>query len=97
MSEPGDVADLLPQFEEVVDQEKAEGDAVRMLKGEFDLQDFIDQIAGARVARVARGSGRGERDVARLLERFALMREVMTKIGRLTGLAAERPGSKGPA
>jgi hypothetical protein len=29
---------------EVVDEEKAEEDAIRMLKGEFTLDDFLEQI-----------------------------------------------------
>ena len=36
---------LIQQFEEVVDEEKAEQDAVRMLKGKFDMNDFLEQIA----------------------------------------------------
>jgi signal recognition particle subunit SRP54 len=31
-------------FEKVVDAEKAEEDAMRMLKGKFDMQDFLEQI-----------------------------------------------------
>ena len=30
--------------EEVVDEEKAEQDAIRMLKGKFDMNDFLEQI-----------------------------------------------------
>src|SRR4051794_6681818 len=40
----GDVVGLITQFEEVVDEEKAEQDAVRMLKGKFDMNDFLEQI-----------------------------------------------------
>lgn len=40
----GDIVGLVKDFEEVVDTEKAEEDAVRMLKGKFDMQDFLDQI-----------------------------------------------------
>ena len=40
----GDVVGLIQQFEEVVDEEKAEQDAVRMLKGKFDMKDFLEQI-----------------------------------------------------
>ena len=35
---------LIQQFEDVVDEEKAEQDAVRMLKGKFDMNDFLEQI-----------------------------------------------------
>ncbi|HUH04343.1 MAG TPA: signal recognition particle protein [Kofleriaceae bacterium] len=40
----GDIVGLVKDFEDVVDAEKAEEDAVRMLKGKFDMQDFLDQI-----------------------------------------------------
>jgi signal recognition particle subunit SRP54 len=40
----GDIVGLVKDFEDVVDAEKAEEDAVRMLKGKFDMQDFVDQI-----------------------------------------------------
>jgi signal recognition particle subunit SRP54 len=35
---------LIQAFEDVVDEEKAERDAVRMLKGSFDLNDFSEQV-----------------------------------------------------
>ena len=41
----GDIVGLVKDFEGVVDQEKAEEDAVRMLKGKFDMQDFLEQIS----------------------------------------------------
>src|SRR5258708_7501958 len=40
----GDVVGLIQQFEDVVDEEKAEQDAMRMLKGKFDMNDFFEQI-----------------------------------------------------
>jgi len=40
----GDIVGLVKDFEQVVDAEKAEEDAVRMLKGKFDMQDFVEQI-----------------------------------------------------
>jgi len=40
----GDVVSLVKDFEEVVDTEKAEKDAERMLKGKFDMGDFLEQI-----------------------------------------------------
>ncbi len=40
----GDVVGLIQQFEDVVDEEKAEQDAMRMLKGKFDMNDFLEQI-----------------------------------------------------
>jgi signal recognition particle subunit SRP54 len=167
----GDVVGLIQQFEEVVDEEKAEQDAVRMLKGKFDMNDFFEQIGvlkkmgslsemvekipgvadampeGAKVddrelvrigsmissmtederrhperfvvtsweeivdggkrkkkrsafydqgrlKRVARGSGHKENEVADLLNRFAMMRQLMMQIGMSSGLLGKIPGFK---
>jgi len=172
----GDVIGLVSQFEDVVDEEKAEQDAMRMLKGKFDMNDFLEQIAviqkmtgggggglqemiekipgvadampeGAKVdereltkigsiissmtdderrhperfvvtnweeivdggkrkkkrsafydlgrlKRVARGAGRKENDVADLLNRFAMMRQLMMQIGASSGLLGKIPGFK---
>src|SRR5256885_1061174 len=167
----GDVVGLIQQFEEVVDEEKAEQDAVRMLKGKFDMNDFLEQIGvlkkmgslsemvekipgvadampdgvkiddrelvkiGAmissmtdderrhpdrfvvtsweevvdggkrkkkrsafydtgRLKRVARGSGHKEQEVADLLNRFAMMRQLMMQIGQSSGLLSKLPGFK---
>jgi len=40
----GDVVGLVKDFQEVVDEKKAEEDAMRMLAGDFDLSDFLSQI-----------------------------------------------------
>jgi signal recognition particle subunit SRP54 len=40
----GDVVGLMKDFEEVVDQKKAEEDAKRLLKGSFTFDDFLEQI-----------------------------------------------------
>jgi signal recognition particle subunit SRP54 len=40
----GDVVGLMKDFEEVVDQEKAAEDAMKMLQGDFSLEDFLAQI-----------------------------------------------------
>lgn len=40
----GDVVGLMKDFEEVVDQKKAEEDAMRMLSGQFTLDDFLQQV-----------------------------------------------------
>jgi signal recognition particle subunit SRP54 len=40
----GDVVGLMQNFEEVIDQKKAEEDAARLLQGEFTLDDFLEQI-----------------------------------------------------
>src|SRR5690606_16689697 len=40
----GDVVGLMKDFEGVIDQNKAEQDAKRMLEGRFTLHDFLEQI-----------------------------------------------------
>ena len=40
----GDVVGLMQNFEEVVDQKKAERDAERMLTGDFTLEDFLEHV-----------------------------------------------------
>ena len=44
----GDIVGLMQDFEKVVDQEKAEEDAAKILQGNFTLQDFVDQIRTVR-------------------------------------------------
>ena len=40
----GDVVGLVQEFERHVDQDKAEEDAERMFRGQFDMSDFVEQI-----------------------------------------------------
>ena len=40
----GDVVGLVKEFERHVDQDKAEEDAERMFRGQFDMTDFVEQI-----------------------------------------------------
>jgi signal recognition particle subunit SRP54 len=40
----GDIVGLMKDFEGVVDEEKAERDAKRMLQGQFTLDDFLEQL-----------------------------------------------------
>jgi signal recognition particle subunit SRP54 len=166
----GDIVGLMKDFEEVVDAEKAEEDAVRMLKGKFDMQDFLEQIRviqkmgslkdlfekmpffpgglpegvnlddkelvkieamissmtvaerkhpelfvvtswetitsqqgmqrrrkaadydAGRIKRVSKGSGRQENEVKELLNKFAMMRQMMTSMGQQSGLLGKIPG-----
>ena len=39
----GDIVGLIQDFEDVVDQKKAEEDALRMMSGQFSLDDFLNQ------------------------------------------------------
>ncbi len=40
----GDVLGLVGEYERHIDQEKAEDDADRMFRGQFDMADFVEQI-----------------------------------------------------
>ncbi len=147
----GDIVGLMQDFEGVVDEEKAERDAKRLLQGRFTLDDFLEQISmlqnmgplqdmfeklpffadsvpegfqvddkelvrikamvssmtklerkkpelfakqPSRIRRVAGGSGRTEREVAELLQRFAFMQQMMGSIGQQAGLLSRMPGMK---
>jgi signal recognition particle subunit SRP54 len=147
----GDVVGLMKDFEGVVDEEKAEEDAKRMLQGQFTLDDFLEQIGTiqklgplqsvfeklpffadsvpegfqfddrelvkakaivssmtkserrfveifqkepARIKRVSKGSGRTDREVADLIQRFMFMRQMMGSIGNQAGLLSKIPGMK---
>jgi len=147
----GDVVGLMKDFEGVVDQEKAEADAARMLQGQFTFDDFLEQITmlrnmgplqdmleklpffsdsmpegfkvdereldriraivssmtkderkrpqlfrdqPTRIKRVAQGSGRTDKDVAELLQRFSFMQSMMGQIGKQAGFLQRMPGMK---
>ncbi|WP_242392106.1 signal recognition particle protein [Anaeromyxobacter oryzisoli] len=53
-----------------------------------------DSITDARVKRVAKGSGRTEKEVRDLLKQYNAMRGVMKQIGSAPGLLARLPGVK---
>ncbi len=40
----GDIVGLMKDFEKVVDEEKAEADARKMLRGRFNFNDFLEQL-----------------------------------------------------
>src|SRR5271169_639790 len=44
----GDIVGLMKDFESVVDEEKAEADAAKLLTGTFNLKDFVEQIRTVR-------------------------------------------------
>ena len=140
----GDVRSLVGRLENVITEEEAadrEKDAERMLRGDFDLNDFLEQIRtikklgsltdvlemmpfGAslpegvkvddkdliriesmiqsmtpfersrpkcigeqvtRLRRIARGSGRSEKDVKDLLQRFEMMKGMLSQFGQQQG------------
>ena len=47
-----------------------------------------------RVKRVAKGSGRKETEVKELLNKFAMMRQMMSQMGAQSGLLGKIPGFK---
>jgi signal recognition particle subunit SRP54 len=144
----GDIVGLMRDFEEHVDEQKAEEDAKKLLSGDFTLDDFVSQIRlvrkmgplgelmekfplfgelpegfqfddqalakivamvdsmtkservrpdlinEARTRRIARGSGRSEKEVKDLLKQYQTMRGVMKTIGDAPGLLSRLPGIK---
>ena len=66
----GDVVGLMKDFEGVVDQQTAEKDAVKMLKGEFTYHDFLKQIGMIKQM----GSLRS------LFERLPFMNEMLEQV-----------------
>src|SRR5512145_3488584 len=126
----GDIVGLVKDFEQHVDEEKAEADAKKILSGDFTLEDFVEQIrlvrkmgplgelmekfpifgelpegfqfddqaltkivamvhsmtaaerkrpdlvTDGRIKRIAKGSGRGEKEVRDLLKQYNSMRGV---------------------
>ncbi|MFL5300375.1 MAG: signal recognition particle protein [Anaeromyxobacteraceae bacterium] len=144
----GDIVGLMKDFEQHVDEDKAEEDAKKLLSGDFSLDDFVSQIklvrkmgplgelmekfplfgelpegfqfdenalgkivamvdsmtkverqrpdviTEPRVKRIARGSGRSEKEVRDLLMQYNTMRGVMRQIGDAPGLLSRLPGIK---
>ncbi len=144
----GDIVGLMKDFEQHVDEEKAEEDAKKLLSGDFTLDDFVSQIRlvrkmgplgelmekfplfgelpegfqfdeqalgkivamvdsmtrterqrpdlinDARTRRIAKGSGRSEKEVKDLLKQYNTMRGVMKTIGDAPGLLSRLPGIK---
>src|SRR5213075_408087 len=62
----GDIVGLMKDFEQVVDEEKAEEDAEKLLSGKFSLRDFVEQI------KLVKKMG----SVNDLLEKFPLFGEL---------------------
>jgi len=44
----GDIVGLMQDFEQVVDEKKAEEDAKKLLSGQFSMKDFVEQIRTVR-------------------------------------------------
>ncbi len=138
----------MKDFQEHVDEDKAEEDAKKLLSGDFTLDDFVSQIRlvrkmgplgelmekfplfgelpegfqfdeqalgkivamvdsmtkaerlrpdvinEPRTRRIARGSGRSEKEVKDLLKQYQTMRGVMKTFGDAPGLLSRLPGIK---
>ncbi|MGO9832110.1 MAG: signal recognition particle protein [Myxococcaceae bacterium] len=66
----GDIVGLMKDFESVVDEEKAEADAAKLLTGTFNLKDFVEQI------RTVRKMG----PLKELLEKFPVFGEMSEQL-----------------
>src|SRR5205085_6673941 len=66
----GDILGLMKDFEGVVDEKKAEEDAEKILSGQFDLHDFVEEI------KLVKKMG----SVNDLLEKFPLFGELPERI-----------------
>jgi signal recognition particle subunit SRP54 len=66
----GDIVGLMKDFEQVVDQKKAEEDAKKLLSGNFTMKDFVEQI------RMVRRMG----PLKDLLEKFPLFGEMTDQL-----------------
>ncbi len=62
----GDIVGLMKDFEEVVDEDKAEEDAKKILSGQFHLGDFVEQI------KLVKKMG----PLSELMERFPIFGEM---------------------
>ena len=59
-----------------------------------DERQRPDSITDGRIKRIAKGSGRGEKEVKDLLKQYNAMRSVMKQIGSAPGLLSRLPGLK---
>ncbi len=66
----GDIVGLMKDFEQVVDEQKAEEDAKKLLSGRFNMKDFVEQI------RTVRKMG----PLKELLEKFPIFGEMTEQL-----------------
>jgi len=87
--------DGMPEGANLDDKELVKAEAiVSSMTREERVHTELFQKQPTRLSRVARGSGRDEREVAELLERFTMMRDLMGNIGQSAGLLSKLPGMK---
>jgi signal recognition particle subunit SRP54 len=88
-------ADSVPEGFQVDEKELKRAEAIvsSMTKRERNEPElFVKERS--RITRVAKGSGRTEREVVDLLQRFSFMKQVMGDIGHQAGLLSRIPGMK---
>jgi signal recognition particle subunit SRP54 len=88
-------ADSVPEGFQVDDQElvKIKAMVSSMTRGERKRPQLFAEQPG-RIRRVASGSGRTNKDVADLLQRFAFMQKMMGSIGQQASFLQKMPGMK---
>jgi signal recognition particle subunit SRP54 len=95
----GELMEKFPLFGELPEgfqfDDKALGKIVAMVHSmTSEERHRPDSITDARVKRIAKGSGRTEKDVKDLLKQYNAMRGVMKQVGSAPGLLARLPGVK---
>ena len=87
--------DGMPEGANLDDKELVKAEAiVSSMTREERVHTELFQKQPSRLVRVAKGSGRDEREVAELLERFSMMRDLMGNIGQSAGMLSKLPGMK---
>jgi signal recognition particle subunit SRP54 len=95
----GELMEKFPMFGELPEGFQFDDQALTKIVAMVDSMTVTerqrpDSITDARVKRVAKGSGRTEKEVRDLLKQYNAMRGVMRQIGSAPGLLARLPGVK---
>ncbi len=95
----GELMEKFPLFGELPEgfqfDDKALGKIVAMVHSmTAEERRRPDSITDPRLKRIARGSGRSEKEVKDLLKQYNAMRAVMKQVGSAPGLLARLPGVK---
>jgi signal recognition particle subunit SRP54 len=87
--------DGMPEGANLDDRELVKAEAiVSSMTREERVHTELFKKQPSRLVRVARGSGRDEKEVSELLERFTMMRDMMGSIGQSAGMFSKLPGMK---
>ncbi|MDH5492575.1 MAG: signal recognition particle protein [Myxococcales bacterium] len=88
-------AESMPEGVQIDDRELARTKAIVGSMTKIERQRVgIFQKEPGRLRRVAKGSGRSEKDVAELIQRFTMMQGLMGSIGSQAGMLSKVPGMK---